>query len=61
MTVPIVVALWSCEAAFGAFVGSAEFSAFAVAFYLDFSAVWAEEFCAFGAWWDGFAAACACG
>ena len=60
MTVPIVVALGSCEAAFGAFVGASEFAAFAVAFDLDFAAVGAEEFCGFAAWGDGFAAACAC-
>jgi hypothetical protein len=49
--------LWSGEAAFGAFVGSAEFAAFAIAFYLDFAAVGAEEFGGFAAWGDGFAAA----
>jgi hypothetical protein len=51
--------LWSCEAAFWAFVGAAEFAAFSASFYLDFSAVGAEEFCGFGSWLDGFAAACA--
>jgi hypothetical protein len=56
----MLFALWSCEAAFGAFVGSAEFAAFAVAFDLDFSAVWAEEFGGFRSWGDGFAAAGAC-
>ena len=49
--------LWSGEAAFGAFVRSAEFAAFAIAFDLDFAAVGAEEFGCFAAWGDGFAAA----
>ena len=51
--------LWSYEATFGAFVRSAEFAAFAVAFDLDVAAAWTHEFCGFGAGWDGFAAACA--
>jgi hypothetical protein len=51
--------LGSCEAAFWAFVESAELAAFAVAFDLDFAAVWALEFCGFAAWRDWFAAACA--
>jgi hypothetical protein len=38
-------ALWSLEPAFGAFVEAAEFAAFSVAFYLDFTAAGAEEFC----------------
>ena len=57
MTEPMGGRLWSCEAAFGAFVGSAEFAAFAVAFDLDFAAVGALEFGGFAAGWDGFAAA----
>jgi hypothetical protein len=52
--------LWTCEAAFGALVESAEFAAFAVTFDLDFAAVWALEFCGVAAWWNGFAAACTC-
>jgi hypothetical protein len=51
--------LWSCEAAFGAFVWSAEFAAFSVSFHLDFAAVGAKELGGFGSWWNGFAAACA--
>jgi len=53
--------LWSYKTAFGALVAATELAAFAVAFDLDFSAAWAEEFCGVGAWRDGFAAACACG
>jgi hypothetical protein len=52
--------LGSCEAAFWTFVETAEFAAFAVAFYLDFSTVGTLEFGGFAAWRDGFAAACAC-
>jgi len=52
--------LWSGKAASGALVGSAEFAAFAVAFDLDFAAVWAWELGGFAAWGYWFAAACAC-
>ncbi len=62
MTLPMVFSpLGSCEAAFGAFVGSAEFAAFSIAFDLDFAAVGAGEFGGFGSGGDGFSAACACG
>ena len=44
-TWPMFFALWSLEPAFGAFVEAAEFAAFSVAFYLDFTAAGAEEFC----------------
>ena len=63
MTVPILVLplfLWSYEATFGAFVCSAEFATFAVAFDLDVAAAGTHEFRGFRAWWDGLAAACAC-
>ncbi len=52
--------LWPLEAAFGAFVESAEFAAFAVTLDLDFAAVWAQKFCGFAARRNGFAAARAC-
>jgi hypothetical protein len=55
----MLIALWSGEAAFGALVGSAEFTAFAISFDLDFAAVGAWELGCFSAWRDGFAAACA--
>jgi hypothetical protein len=56
----LLFSLWSDEAAFGAFVRSSEFTAFSAAFYLDFAAVWAEEFGGFRSGCDWFAAACAC-
>ncbi len=46
MTVPMRFRLlWSCEAAFWAFVVASEFAAFFASFDLDFSAAWAWEFC----------------
>jgi hypothetical protein len=48
------------KTAFGAFIEAAEFSAFSVSFNLDFSAVWAKEFCGFAAWRDWFSAAGTC-
>jgi len=52
--------LWSLESAFGAFVESAEFAAFAVSFNLDFAAVWALELGGFAARRNWFTAACTC-
>jgi hypothetical protein len=52
--------LWSTKAAFGAFVEATEFAAFSVSFNLDFTALWAQEFCGFAAWRDWFSATCTC-